>query len=80
VGVSPTDRSPDAVRDRSGGVREWGAADSSDDLQRPLKGGSWNQDQRASRLASRFRILAAARMGGIGFRLAYDPSAPEDQH
>ncbi|MEM1347538.1 MAG: bifunctional serine/threonine-protein kinase/formylglycine-generating enzyme family protein [Myxococcota bacterium] len=78
VGVFPKDVSPYGVRDLCGGVREWCAADSSEDLQRPLKGGSWDQDQRASRLASRLRILAAARMGGIGFRLVYDSSDPED--
>ena len=72
VGAFEADCSPYGVRDIAGGVQEWcrGADDSLPD--QAVIGGSWNQDQRAARLASRVTILAAARSGSIGMRLVYD--------
>ena len=78
VGTFTADVSPYGVRDLAGGVQEWCAdpEDAASDTDHPVKGGAWNQDERACRLASRIRILAAARTASIGFRLVYD--VPED--
>jgi eukaryotic-like serine/threonine-protein kinase len=70
AGSFPIDASPYGVRDLAGGVQEWCAGEGD---QRPIKGGSWNQDERASRLAGRIRVMAAVRTASIGFRLAYTP-------
>lgn len=74
VGVFLDDISPYGVRDLSGGVQEWCEAEPNDGDDRAVRGGGWNMDQRACRLASRMRVLADARSAGIGFRLAYDAS------
>ncbi len=71
VGVFTADASPYGVRDLAGGVQEW-CLGREGTIDQPVKGGSWNQDQRAGRLASRVQILAAARSAGIGMRLVYD--------
>jgi serine/threonine-protein kinase len=79
VGVFRCDESPYGVRDMAGGVREW-VADLPDaecpthpDTQAcTVRGGAWNQDAKGCRLASRIRVLRAARNTGIGFRLARD--------
>jgi serine/threonine-protein kinase len=68
VGAFPIDCSPYGVRDLAGGVQEWCAGEGAD---RPLKGGSWSQDERTCRLASRIRVMAQLRTATIGFRLAY---------
>jgi serine/threonine-protein kinase len=70
VGAFPIDCSPYGVRDLAGGVQEWCAGQGD---QRPLKGGSWLNDARTCRLASRLQILAHSRTAAIGFRLAYTP-------
>ena len=72
VGVFAADTSPYGVRDLAGGVQEWCKGRDDELIDQPVKGGSWNQDQRAARLASRVQILAAARSAGIGMRLVYD--------
>ncbi|RDV36959.1 hypothetical protein DV096_15720 [Bradymonadaceae bacterium TMQ3] len=74
VGSFLDDTSPYGVRDLSGGVQEWCEAGPEDGDDRAVRGGGWNRDQRACRLASRMRVLADARSAGIGFRLAYDAS------
>lgn len=71
VGAFPDDCSPYGVCDLSGGVQEWCKGRDDGHIDQPVKGGSWNQDQRAARLASRVQILAAARSAGIGMRLVY---------
>jgi serine/threonine-protein kinase len=73
VGAFKHDCSPYGVRDLAGGVQEWCDGDGE---QRPLKGGAWNQDERACRMASRIRVMAQARTASIGFRLAYSPGQP----
>ncbi|WP_158542613.1 bifunctional serine/threonine-protein kinase/formylglycine-generating enzyme family protein [Lujinxingia litoralis] len=72
VGVFLDDISPYGVRDLSGGVQEWCAGTGKESALRAVRGGSWMLDERACRLASRRRVLASARSGDIGFRLAYD--------
>lgn len=73
VGVFEKDVSPYGVRDMAGGVQEWCAHDGHEkDSDRPVRGGAWNLDPRACRLASNIRIIGAARTASIGFRLAYD--------
>jgi eukaryotic-like serine/threonine-protein kinase len=77
VGVFRDDESPWGVRDLAGGVREWVA--DFPDAQRPvhpdaqvcsIRGGSWNQDAKVCRAASRGRVLRISRGTSIGFRLA----------
>ncbi|MFU8803836.1 MAG: protein kinase domain-containing protein [Bradymonadaceae bacterium] len=77
VGVFVDDTSPYGVRDLAGGIQEWCADTENVIIDRPIKGGAWNQDGRACKLASRVSILAAARTAGIGMRLVY--SYPEDR-
>ena len=69
VGAFAHDLSPYGVRDLAGGVQEWCESPTG---QTALKGGSWNQDQRACRLASRVRLMSFARTASIGFRIVYD--------
>ncbi|MBA2662325.1 MAG: SUMF1/EgtB/PvdO family nonheme iron enzyme [Bradymonadaceae bacterium] len=71
VGSFVDDTSPYGVRDMGGGVQEWCAEADAVIVDRPIKGGAWNQDARSCRLASRLDVLAAARTAGIGFRLVY---------
>jgi serine/threonine-protein kinase len=77
VGVFREDESPWGVRDMAGGVREWVADFPC--AERPIhpdaqvcsiRGGAWNQDANACRLASRGRVLRVARLTAVGFRLA----------
>ena len=72
VGAFEGDESPYGVRDVAGGVQEWCGGRDNALVDQPVKGGSWNQDQRAARVASRVQILAAARSAGIGMRLVYE--------
>lgn len=72
VGAFPGDRSPFGVHDLGGGVQEWCRSENDSLPDQPVKGGSWNQDARAARLASRVKILSAARSAGVGIRLVYD--------
>jgi serine/threonine-protein kinase len=71
VGAFVDDVSPYGVRDLGGGVQEWCQPEPGNDVERPCRGGAWNQDMRASRLASRISLLAEARSAGVGFRLVY---------
>ena len=72
VGVFEADRSPYGVHDMCGGVQEWCAGSSrGGGMEQPIRGGAWNQDSRASRLAGRVEVLALARTAGIGFRTVY---------
>ena len=71
VGMFKKDTSPYGVRDLAGGVQEWCASNNRDQVEQPIRGGAWNQDIRASRLAGRVEVLGAARTAGIGFRVAY---------
>lgn len=71
IGVFVDDVSPYGVRDLGGGVQEWCQPEPGNDVERPCRGGAWNQDMRASRLASRISLLAEARSAGVGFRLVY---------
>ena len=76
VGVFRDDQSPWGARDMAGGVREW-VADFPDTDQPvhpdaqvcSLRGGAWNLDANACRLASRGRVLRVARLTSVGFRL-----------
>lgn len=74
VGAFPEDCSPFGVHDLAGGVQEWCRSGNDSLPDQPVKGGSWNQDARAGRLASRVKILSAARSAGVGMRLVYDAS------
>lgn len=71
VGTFQHDVSPYGVRDLSGGVQEWCRSDREGAEDCPVFGGSWGQDERASRLANRVRVLANARTSYIGMRLVY---------
>ncbi|MGM0556329.1 MAG: SUMF1/EgtB/PvdO family nonheme iron enzyme, partial [Myxococcota bacterium] len=71
VGVFVDDVSPYGVRDLGGGVQEWCQPADGNDVERPCRGGAWNQDMRASRLAGRISLLAEARSAGVGFRAVY---------
>lgn len=74
VGIFSQDVSPYGVRDMAGGIQEWCAHDGDEkDSDRPVRGGAWNLDPRACRLASNIRIIGVARTASIGFRLAYSP-------
>jgi serine/threonine-protein kinase len=71
AGVFVDDVSPYGVRDLGGGVQEWCQPAEGNDVERPCRGGAWNQDMRASRLAGRISLLAEARSAGVGFRVVY---------
>lgn len=73
IGTFEDDCSPYGVYDLAGGVQEWCRGENDSLPDQPVKGGSWTQDHRASRLASCTKIIAAARSGGVGMRLVYSP-------
>ncbi len=76
IGVFKKDRSPYGVRDMAGGVREWiggyVGSQGTHRVEQPIRGGSWNEDSRPCRIASRVAVLAKARSTGIGFRTVFD--------
>mgnify|MGYP000342025591 FL=1 len=72
VGTFEHDVSPYGIRDLAGGVHEWCQPTDRDTDHRPIKGGSWAQDQRVCHLASTMEILPDDRSSRIGFRLVYD--------
>lgn len=74
VGTFARDVSPYGVRDLSGGVQEWCRTEDEIARDRPIYGGSWSQDERSARLASRVRVLSGSRTGAIGMRLVYSLS------
>ena len=74
VGSFLHDVSPFGVRDLSGGVQEWCGAEGHEAIEHPVFGGSWSQDDRASRLAGSIQILATSRTASIGMRLVYSLS------
>ena len=69
VGNFVDDASPYGVRDLSGGVHEWCQGD---DDEMPIRGGAWDQGERACRLASTRRVNAGRCGRNIGMRLVYD--------
>lgn len=71
VGTFAYDRSPFDVRDMAGGVRSWVYSQDNDETQSVVRGGYWAGDARSCRAASRRRVLKAARLANVGFRLAY---------
>jgi serine/threonine-protein kinase len=79
IGIFRFDESPYGVRDCAGGVSEW-IADTNDPMN-PIhpeaemcsaRGGSWSSDSTGCRVASRPRVMRAARSTSIGFRLVKD--------
>ena len=76
VGVFVDDVSPYGVRDLSGGVHEWCVKSGDGSQGYVIRGGAWNQGERACRLASTRRISGDRRAMNIGMRLVYD--APFD--
>ncbi len=71
VGMFVDDVSPYGVRDVSGGVHEW--CEGEDDQGRmPIRGGAWNQGEKACRLASTRKVPASTSAPNIGMRLVFD--------
>ncbi len=70
VGALPTDRSPYGVQDLSGGVGEWCDGWFDDEqVQRPVRGGSWAQPAHYARVCTRTGRLAQEVFPYVGFRL-----------
>ena len=69
VGRFVDDTSPYGIHDLAGGVHEW-CDDGNDDM--PIRGGAWDQGERACRLASTRTIAADTCARNVGLRLVYD--------
>jgi serine/threonine-protein kinase len=77
VGAFPTDVSVYGIRDLAGGVRQWcgESAFDGDPQRRPVRGGAWQYDARAARIAGRQGGEAWTVLTTYGLRLACSPPA-----
>jgi len=78
VGTFEKDVSPYGVQDLAGGVQEWcQPTEDSGEMQRPVKGGGWSQDERVCHLAGVVELLVESRSSHTGFRMVYEAESAE---